>query len=115
MGLVTAHPQIGAARGPAAAPEGTRTGLALLVIVIGVLMAAVDTTIVVLALPEIERSLHVSLSGVVWVIIGYLLVITVLATQVGRLGDMFGRVRMYEAGFVVFIVGSALCALASNE
>jgi EmrB/QacA subfamily drug resistance transporter len=115
MGLVTAHPQIGAARGPAAAPEGTRTGLALLVIVIGVLMAAVDTTIVVLALPELERSLHVSLSGVVGVIIGYLLVITLLATQVGRLGDMFGRVRMYQAGFVVFVVGSALCALASSE
>ena len=95
--------------------QGTRTGLALVVIMIGVLMAAVDTTIVVLALPAMERSLHVALSGVVWVIIGYLLVITVLATQVGRLGDMFGRVRMYEAGFVVFIVGSALCALASNE
>ncbi|MHB1852547.1 MAG: MFS transporter, partial [Acidimicrobiales bacterium] len=100
---------------PSAAPRRTRTGLALLVIVIGVLMAAVDTTIVVLALPEMERSLHVAISGVIWVIIGYLLVITVLATQVGRLGDMFGRVRMYEAGFVVFIVGSALCALASNE
>jgi EmrB/QacA subfamily drug resistance transporter len=96
-------------------PRRTRTGLALLVIVIGVLMAAVDTTIVVLALPEMERSLHVAISGVIWVIIGYLLVITVLATQFGRLGDMFGRVRMYEAGFVVFIVGSALCALASNE
>lgn len=82
---------------------------------IGVLMAAVDTTIVVLALPDLERSLHVPISGVVWVIISYLLVITVLATQVGRLGDMFGRVRMYEAGFIVFIVGSALCALASSE
>jgi EmrB/QacA subfamily drug resistance transporter len=112
---VTAQPEIGAAREPAAAPEGTRTGLALLVIVIGVLMAAVDTTIVVLALPELERSLHVSLSGVIWVIISYLLVITLLATQVGRLGDMFGRVRMYQAGFVVFIVGSALCALANSE
>ncbi|MHB1502964.1 MAG: MFS transporter [Acidimicrobiales bacterium] len=89
--------------------------LALLVIVIGVLMAAVDTTIVVLALPEMQRSLHVGLSGVIWVIIGYLLVITLLATQVGRLGDMFGRVRMYEVGFIVFIVGSALCALSLNE
>ena len=101
--------------GGAAGAEGAHTGLALLVIVIGVLMAAVDTTIVILALPEIERSLHVPLSGVVWVVIGYLLVITLLATQVGRLGDMFGRVRMYQAGFIVFIVGSALCALASNE
>jgi len=113
---VTTGTETQARRAPAAGvPDGSRAGLALLVIVIGVLMAAIDTTIVVLALPQIERSLHVSLSGVVWVIIGYLLVITVLATQVGRLGDMFGRVRMYEAGFVVFIVGSALCALASNE
>ncbi len=89
-----------------------RPGLAMTVIMAGVLMAAVDTTIVVLALPEIQSSLHVPLSGVVWVIISFLLVITLLATQVGRLGDMFGRVRMYETGFAVFVVGSLLCALA---
>jgi EmrB/QacA subfamily drug resistance transporter len=89
--------------------------MALAVIVTGVLITAVDTTIVVLALPEIQRSLGIGLSSVVWVIISYLLVITVLATQVGRLGDMFGRVRMYRAGFLVFIAGSALCALAWNE
>ncbi len=92
----------------------TRPGLVLLIVVTGVLMAAVDTTIVVLALPSMERSLHISLSSIIWVIVGYLLVITVTATQVGRLGDMFGRVRMYEAGFLVFVVGSALCALANN-
>jgi EmrB/QacA subfamily drug resistance transporter len=90
-------------------------GLAIVVVMIGVLITAVDTTIVVLALPEIERSLHVALDSVIWVVIGYLLVVTLLATQVGRLGDMFGRVRMYEAGFLVFIVGSALCALAWDE
>jgi EmrB/QacA subfamily drug resistance transporter len=81
----------------------------------GVLMTAVDTTIVVLALPEIQRGLHVALSAVVWVIISFLLVITLLATQVGRLGDMFGRVRMYEMGFAVFVLGSLACALAWNE
>ena len=100
------------------APAATRRagpGLALGVVMTGVLITAVDTTIVVLALPEIERSLHIALGSVVWVVIGYLLVITLLATQVGRLGDMYGRVRMYEAGFVVFVVGSALCALAWNE
>jgi EmrB/QacA subfamily drug resistance transporter len=85
------------------------------VIMTGVLMTAVDTTIVVLALPEIQRSLHVALSAVVWVIISFLLVITLLATQVGRLGDMFGRVRMYEAGFAVFVLGSLACALSWNE
>jgi multidrug resistance protein len=102
-----------------AAPEERhqrrRTNLGLAVVMTGVLITAVDTTIVVLALPEIEQGLHVALSSVIWVIIGYLLVITLLASQVGRLGDMFGRVRMYEAGFVVFIVGSALCALSWNE
>jgi EmrB/QacA subfamily drug resistance transporter len=101
---------------PAADGEGSpRTGLAMIVIMAGVLMTAIDTTIVVLALPEIERSLHVALSAVIWVIISFLLVITLLATQVGRLGDMFGRVRMYESGFAVFVVGSLLCALAWDE
>lgn len=107
------------ARGASAAGGRTgakgRTGLALAVVMTGVLITAVDTTIVVLALPEIERGLHVALASVIWIVIGYLLVVTLLATQVGRLGDMFGRVRMYEAGFVVFILGSALCALSWNE
>ncbi len=82
---------------------------------IGVLIAAVDTTIVILALPVMRQDLHVGFASVVWVVLGYLLVITLLATQVGRLGDMFGRVRMYEAGFLIFVAGSALCALSWNE
>lgn len=90
-------------------------GWALAVIATGVLITAVDTTIVVLALPHIQRGLHPSLASVVWIIVSYLLVITILSTQVGRLGDIFGRVRMYEAGFGVFVVGSLLCALAWNE
>ena len=48
-------------------------------------------------------------------VIGYLLVITLLATQVGRLGDMFGRIRMYEFGFLIFVLGSLACALSWNE
>jgi hypothetical protein len=75
------------------AQAAPRAGVAMAVIMTGVLMTAVDTTIVVLALPEIQRGLHVDLSAVVWVIISFLLVITLLATQVGPLGDMFGRVR----------------------
>jgi EmrB/QacA subfamily drug resistance transporter len=106
-----------AARQAAGAGQGLPpgTGLPMIVVMTGVLITAVDTTIVVLALPEIERSLHVAITSVVWVVIGYLLVITLLATQVGRLGDMFGRVRMYEAGFALFVAGSALCALSWNE
>jgi EmrB/QacA subfamily drug resistance transporter len=93
----------------------TRSDLALLVVVTGVLITAVDTTIVVLALPEIQRTFHIGLASVIWVIIGYLFVITLVSTQVGRLGDMFGRVSMYEMGFVIFVVASALCALSWNE
>src|SRR5262249_44839745 len=99
----------------AKAQAAQRTGVAMAVIMTGVLMTAVDTTIVVLALPEIQRGLHVALSAVVWVIISFLLVITLLATQVGRLGAMVGRVRMYEMGFGVFVLGSLACGLAWNE
>ncbi len=112
---MTPEPATSHVPGPGQAPIATRTGLAMVVVMTGVLIAAVDTTIVVLALPEIQRGLHVGLSSVIWVVIGYLLVITLLATQVGRLGDMFGRVHMYEAGFLVFVLGSLACALAWNE
>ncbi len=110
MSSSSATVQTGSQAGPV-----TRRGLAMVVVMTGVLITAVDTTIVVLALPTIERDLHVSLASVIWVVIGYLLVITLLATQVGRLGDMFGRVRMYAAGFAVFVLGSLLCALSWNE
>lgn len=80
----------------------------MLVVMIGVLIAAVDGTIVVLALPAIQDDLGISLSAVTWVVVGYLLVVTVL----GRLGDLFGRVRMYRAVLAVFVAGSVLCALA---
>jgi EmrB/QacA subfamily drug resistance transporter len=86
----------------------------MLVVMIGVFIAAVDATIVVLALPAIEHDLNISLSSVTWVVISYLLVVTVLSTQLGRLGDMFGRVWMYQAGFAIFVLGSVLCALAWN-
>ncbi len=101
---------------PAQTPPGgtSKTDIQrMMVIMAGVLMTAVDTTIVVLALPEIQRSLHVALTNVVWVITSFLLVITLLSTQVGKYArDMFGRVRMYETGFAVFVLGSLLCALA---
>ena len=97
------------------AAGGRHRDLALAVVVVGVLITAVDATIVVLALPEIQRTFHIGLSSVIWVIIGYLFVITLVSTQVGRLGDLYGRAMMYELGFVVFVVGSALCALAWDE
>ena len=86
----------------------------LAVLVLGVLMGAIDTTIVLLALPTINAALHTNLVLSVWVILAYLLVIAVASTQFGRLGDIYGRGRMFNLGFVVFTVGSLLCGLAPS-
>ncbi len=84
----------------------------LFVVVLGTLMASVDTTIVLLAFPTIAGDLHASLSSVIWTILIYLLLTAVLTTQMGRIGDLFGRTRIYLLGFLVFTVGSGLCGFA---
>jgi EmrB/QacA subfamily drug resistance transporter len=89
--------------------------IALSVTTIGSLMAAIDTTIVVLALPNMLQDLHSDLVKMTWVIMAYLMVSTVLQLSFGRMADMFGRVRMYNLGFVIFTLGSVLCGLALND
>jgi len=77
-------------------------------------MATLDGSIVIIALPAIFRGIHLdplargSISYLLWMIMGYRLVQAVLVVNVGRLGDMFGRVRIYNAGFVVFTAASIL-------
>ena len=84
----------------------------MMVIVLGVLMSAIDSTIVILAIPVIMHDLNADLVTMVWVILIYLLLITVLSTQLGRLGDKYGRVKFYNLGFLIFTIGSTLCAVA---
>ena len=93
---------------------GRYQNTALAIVMMGVLMSAVDTTAVVLGLPVMMEDLHTDILSMVWVIMSYLLVITILGTQVGKLGDMFGRVRLYNIGFGVFTVGSVLCGFAAS-
>ena len=88
--------------------------IAVTVVVLGVTMSGIDTSAVVLGLPVMMRDLHTDILSMVWVIMAYLLVITILGTQVGRLGDMFGRVRMYNIGFASFTFGSLLCGLSAS-
>jgi MFS family permease len=79
------------------------------VVAIGVLMATLDSSIVNISLPTIARSFGRPLNGPLqWVIIAYLLVIVALLLTGGRLGDMFGRKRIWQVGLAVFTVGSAL-------
>src|ERR1700690_3015294 len=85
--------------------------IVLSVTTIGALMAAIDSTIVVLALPDMMVKLHADLIEMIWVIMGYILVSTVLLLTLGRVADILGRVRMYNLGFVIFTVGSILCGI----
>ncbi len=87
---------------------------ALAIVMLGVLMSAVDTTAVVLGLPVMIQDLHSNVISMIWVIMAYLLVITVFGTQVGKFGDIFGRVRMYNVGFAVFTAGSFLCGFSAS-
>jgi MFS family permease len=79
-----------------------------------VFMSQLDGSIVIIALPAIFRGIHLdplaagNVSYLLWMIMGYRLVQAVLVVTVGRLGDMFGRVRIYNAGFTVFTVASVL-------
>jgi len=88
--------------------------IALSVTTIGVLMSAIDTTIVVLGLPSIMTSLRSDIVTMVWVIMGYILMSTVFLLTFGRIADIVGRVRMYNLGFLVFTIGSALCGLSQT-
>lgn len=88
--------------------------IVLSVTTIGALMASIDSTIVVLGLPEMMVKLHADLIEMIWVIMGYILVSTVFLLTFGRVADMLGRVRMYNLGFVIFTIGSALCGFSTN-
>src|SRR5271157_1781541 len=88
--------------------------IVLSVTTIGALMAAIDSTIVILGLPDMMVKLHADLVSMIWVIMAYILVSTVFLLTFGRVADMLGRVRMYNLGFVVFTIGSALCGISQS-
>ena len=89
--------------------------IVLMIIVIGTLMAAIDTTIVLLAFPAMTAALHSNISVMIWVILIYIIVAAVLSTQFGRIGDIYGRSRMFNLGFAIFTVASFLCGLAQTD
>ena len=90
------------------------TGLVLGIVMLGTLMGALDSTIVLLAFPVINDSLQSDLATSLWIILAYLLVIAVATTQMGRIGDIYGRSKIFNLGFVIFTVGSALCGFSTN-
>jgi MFS family permease len=88
--------------------------MVLLVTSVGALLASLNSGTLVIALPDILRDLHTDIFALMWIIVGYTLVTTVLVLNAGRLADSIGRVRAYTLGFAIFLIGSVLCALAPN-
>src|SRR2546427_7979572 len=82
---------------------------------IGTFMALLDSNIVLISLPTIIRDLPgtTTVEGI-WIILGYVLVTASLLLTIGRLADLYGRVRLYNLGFAVFTIGSGLCSLSPN-
>jgi EmrB/QacA subfamily drug resistance transporter len=81
---------------------------------LGMLLAATNSGTLIIALPNLERSLHASLLALVWVILAYMIASTVLVLSAGRLSDLFGRKRAYVAGFVLFALGSLGAGFAGD-
>ena len=79
---------------------------------LGVFMSSLDGSILTIALPDISRSINVSVVQIMWTVMGFQLVITALLLPIARLADMKGRVLLYNVGFAVFTVSSALCGLS---
>src|SRR6476646_9367401 len=73
---------------------------------LGMLLATVNSGTLIIALPDLERSLGTSLLQLVWVILAYMISSTVLVLTAGRLSDLFGRKKAYVGGFVLFAVAS---------
>jgi MFS family permease len=99
-------------------PPGDRyKWVALTNTTVGVLLATIDASIVIIAMPDIFRGIHLDplVPGnsvyLLWMILGYLVTSSVLVVSVGRLGDLFGRVRMYNLGFVIYTFASLLLTI----
>ncbi len=81
---------------------------------VGVVMSSIDGSILTISLPNIMRSINASVVEVMWTVMGYSLVMTSLMLPFARLADMKGRVRLYNLGFLVFTLASALCGFAQT-
>ncbi len=90
-------------------------GIALVVICLAQLMVVLDATIANIALPYIGNDLSIDQNNLQWVVTGYALAFGGLLLLGGRLGDQFGRRRVFMIGLIVFIVASAIGGLAQNE
>ena len=101
---------------PAASGEGAdpRRWLTLVILLLAAFMNLLDVSIVNIAIPSIQRDLHASYADVQWALAGYTLAYALVLITGGRLGDTFGRKRMFLIGVTGFTIMSALCGAAQS-
>jgi EmrB/QacA subfamily drug resistance transporter len=102
-------------RGAGSGTAGRHLGLALVVIATAQLMVVLDATIVNVALPEVQKALHFSGTGLEWVVNAYALSFGGLLLLGGRAGDILGRRRVFVAGIILFSVASLLGGFATTQ
>lgn len=88
--------------------------VALAVASLGSLVGVLNSTSLIIALPTLMLDLDTTLIGVMWVLISYMLIITILAPASGRLADIYGRKKLYVYGIIAFTIASLLCGLAGD-
>ena len=86
----------------------------LIAVCTGTFMLLLDITVVNVALPDIQKSLHSSFADLQWVVDAYALTLAAFLLTAGVVGDMFGRRRVYAIGVVVFSVSSLVCGLSDH-
>jgi EmrB/QacA subfamily drug resistance transporter len=94
--------------------SGRNPGLVLFNVCVGLFMVAVDQRVLLVALPTLTRTFGTDLTTIQWTLLIYDLTLIGLVITVGRVGDLFGRKRIYMTGFLLFIFGSALCGLSQS-
>ncbi|VVB95655.1 Putative multidrug resistance protein MdtD [uncultured archaeon] len=94
-------------------PDGYKW-TALSVTSLGMLVGILNASTLIIALPTMMVKLNTDLFGIMWVLISYTLLLTILAPAWGRLADIYGRKKLYVYGLAVFTVGSLLCGLSAN-
>jgi EmrB/QacA subfamily drug resistance transporter len=92
-----------------------RRWVALVVVCLAMLMNALDSSIVNVALPSIQKSLHFTSSNLTWVVDAYLIAFGSFLLLAGRLGDLLGRKKVFLSGVALFTVSSLLCSLAPSQ
>src|SRR2546425_10730569 len=98
------------------AQEQANKWVVLILVALGAFMTTLDSSIVNIGLPAIAHTFGVGVSGTIeWIIIGYLIVIAAFLLTLGRLADMVGRKLIYEAGLVIFVLGSIFSGAAPSQ